>query len=107
MNLTQTVSDVLNRKVTDEEAKEFASNQFGALMSGIRYKDVKNKGVHRIQIVELSTEIAHQFVLEHFEHVPSEVYRETEDTVIYTIKAQKVFDRYYDNIYSIIQDRTI
>ena len=39
MNLTQTVSKILNKEVTEEEAKTFASEQFGTLSTYLRQLD--------------------------------------------------------------------
>lgn len=39
MNLTQTVSKMLNKTVTDEEAKTFALEQFGTLSAYLRQLD--------------------------------------------------------------------
>jgi len=39
MNLTQTVSKMLNKTVTDEEAKTFALEQFGTLSAYLRHID--------------------------------------------------------------------
>lgn len=39
MTLTQTVSEILKRDVSTDEAKEFANNQFGALCAFIRTQD--------------------------------------------------------------------
>ena len=36
MNLIQTVSKILKREVTEQEAKDFALNQFGVLTAYIR-----------------------------------------------------------------------
>lgn len=38
MNLQQTVSEILKRKVTIEEAKDFAANQFGVLATYLKQK---------------------------------------------------------------------
>jgi hypothetical protein len=42
MTLTQTVTNILNKRVTDEEAKLFALNNFGILASYIRNKSLEN-----------------------------------------------------------------
>jgi hypothetical protein len=41
MNLTQTVSKILNREVTEEEAKTFALEQFGTLSAYLRQLDIE------------------------------------------------------------------
>ena len=41
MNLTQTVSKILNREVTEDEAKTFALEQFGTLSAYLRQLDVE------------------------------------------------------------------
>ncbi len=41
MNLTQTVSKILNREVTEEGAKTFALEQFGTLSAYLRQLDVE------------------------------------------------------------------
>ena len=42
MNLIQTVSTILQREVTEEEAKTFALEQFGTLSAYLRQLDVEN-----------------------------------------------------------------
>jgi hypothetical protein len=42
MNLIQTVSAILQREVTEEEAKTFALEQFGMLASYLRQVDIEN-----------------------------------------------------------------
>lgn len=39
MNLIQTVSKILGKEVTEEEAKDFALTQFGLLASYLRKKE--------------------------------------------------------------------
>lgn len=107
MNLIEIVSEMLSRKVTEEEAKVFSLNQFGAIMSYIRKKDIDRSGIHRINIVEVATELAHQTLCRVYEDKASVMYVETEDSVEYSAEAQKDFDSYYDNYYSMIQDLTI
>ncbi len=50
MNLTQTVSKILNREVTEEEAKTFALEQFGTLSAYLRQLDVDYKTKNKIKM---------------------------------------------------------
>jgi len=43
MDLVKTVSKILGKKVTEEEAKDFANNQFGVLTTWLREKNNKIK----------------------------------------------------------------
>lgn len=59
MNLTQTVSNILNKEVTEEEAKTFALEQFGILSAYLRQLDIENSkpiyiafGSHLINNIE-------------------------------------------------------
>lgn len=109
MNLTETVSEMLSRKVTDEEAKDFALNQFGSLMSYVRKKDVDQRGIHRVNIAEFATELAHAKLIDDFNGESSceGIYIADEDGTRYADEAQETFDGYYDHFYSMIQDLTI
>jgi len=99
---------MLQREVTEEEAKIFALKQFGAIMSYVRQRDRKLSNIHRVNIVELVTELAHAKLIDDFNGKSSKgVYVADEDGTRYTDEAQETFDGYYDSFYSMIQDLTI
>jgi len=57
MNLTQTVSKILNREVTEQEAMEFALNQYGVLTTFNREWEAKNNPPKETRVYALELTI--------------------------------------------------
>jgi hypothetical protein len=52
MNLVAAVSTILNKQVTEEEAKDFALNQFGTLMSFMRKGYLKENKLSNLSLLD-------------------------------------------------------
>ena len=49
MNLVQTVSKILNREVTEQEAMEFTRDQFGTLCAFVKQLEKKIKAINTLK----------------------------------------------------------
>lgn len=49
MNLVQTVSKILNREVTEQEAMEFARDQFGTLCAFVKQWEKKIEAINTLK----------------------------------------------------------
>jgi hypothetical protein len=56
-----------------------------------------------VNILELASDLAHNELESSFNEEAVVIYKEDEDTLIYTDEAQEVFNELYDKYYTIIE----
>lgn len=60
-----------------------------------------------VNILELASELAHNELESLFNEADVVIYKEDEDTFVYTDRAQEVFNELYDKYYTIIENLKI
>ena len=60
-----------------------------------------------VNILELASDLAHNELETSFNEEAVVIYKEDEDTFVYTDEAQEVFNELYDKYYSIIENLKI